>query len=282
MESWFLYALASAVFAGLYSFTTRVSAHYQHHSALVYVYSSLSAAILSGVYAMSVQPDTSRIVLIVFIACIDALAYLVVSMTRVDALKVIDSAIFFPIYKVAASILTIPVGILFFSDVLTGTQVIGIFIGLLAPVFLINNGERLRQKNLSKGLLLTGVSVLAALLATVMSKMITVLHLDVSLYTFFAFAIGTPFAYLFYKRTNGQAHRKRHVEWLGLLGGIFMFGNLFFYVHALSGNLSMVFLINSFSTVIVVFLSVLIFREHMDKKKVGALVATIISLILLK
>lgn len=282
MEPWFLFALASAVFAGLYSFTTRVSAHYQHHSALVYVYSSLSAAILSGMYAILVQPDLSRVALIIFIALIDAVAYLIVSVTRVDALKVIDSSIFFPIYKVAASILTIPVGVLFFSDVLSGRETLGIVVGLLAPVLLINQGERLRQKNLSKGLLLTGISVLAALLATVMSKMITVLELDVSLYTFFAFALGTPFAYVLYKRTNGRIHKKRHVEWLGLLGGVFLFGNLFFYVHALTGNLSMVFLINSFSTVIVVLLSVLMFGEHMDKKKVAALIATVVSLMLLK
>ena len=71
----------------------------------------------------------SRVMLVLFIALIDAVAYLIVSVTRVDALKVIDSSIFFPIFKVAASTLTIPVGVLFFSDVLSGKETLGIFVG---------------------------------------------------------------------------------------------------------------------------------------------------------
>lgn len=282
MEQWFIFALASALLAGLYSFTTRISAHLQHHSALVYVYSAISAAVLSGGYAILVRPDLSRIGLVFAIALLDAVAYLIVSVTRVDALKEIDSTIYFPIYKLTASILAVPIGLLFFADVLTGTELIGIGVGLLAPILLFDQKEKLRQHNLSKGLLLTMGSVVAVIVATIAAKFVTTLHLDVSLYTFFAFALGIPFALVLFRLTNGRIHKTRHVEWVGLLGGAFMFGNFYFFVRALSGNLGTVFLINSFSTVVVVVLSVLAFREHMSLRKVGALAVTILSLVLLK
>ncbi|HLD21233.1 MAG TPA: EamA family transporter [Patescibacteria group bacterium] len=282
MESWFLFALISALLAGLYSFTTRLSAHYQHHSALVSVYSSISAAVLSGGYAIFVRPDLSRVGLVFIIALVDAFMYLMVSVTRIDALKEINSTIFFPIYKLASSVLAVPIGLLFFADVLTKTELVGIAVGLLAPLLLLNRGEKLRQRNLSKGLLLTMGSVAAAIVATIASKLITTLHLDVSLYTFFAFALSVPFALVLFHQTNGRFHKTKHVEWVGLLGGAFMFANLYCFVRALSGDLSTVFLINSFSTVVVVILSVLAFREHMSLRKVGALAVTILSLILLK
>ena len=282
MESWFLFALISALLAGLYSFTTRLSAHYQHHSALVSVYSSISAAVLSGGYAIFVRPDLSRVGLVFIIALVDAFMYLMVSVTRIDALKEINSTIFFPIYKLASSVLAVPIGLLFFADVLTKTELVGIAVGRLAPLLLLNQGEKLRQRNLSKGLLLTMGSVAAAIVATIASKLITTLHLDVSLYTFFAFALSVPFALVLFHQTNGRFHKTKHVEWVGLLGGAFMFANLYCFVRALAGDLSTVFLINSFSTVVVVILSVLAFREHMSLRKVGALAVTILSLILLK
>lgn len=282
MEPWFLFALASALFAGLYSFSTRVSAHYKHHSALMYVYGAISATVLSGIHVIYVHPSMSRIGLIILIGAIDAFVYMLISMARVEALKVIDSTIFFPVYKATSSILAIPLGILLFSDILTGKEVIGIFIGILAPILLISKKEKLRQTNLTKGLLLTGACVVGALLVSSIAKYVNVQELDISLYTFFAFAFGVPFAVLMYKRTNNRKHETRHVEWVGLLGGAFMFLNLIFFLHALSGNLGTVYIINSFSTVIVVALSVLTFREHIDFKKFGALVATVVSLILIK
>jgi drug/metabolite transporter (DMT)-like permease len=282
MEPWFLFALVSAVFAGLYSFTTRVSAHFQHHSAHVYLYSCISAATLSGIAAIFSQPDFSRIELIFFIALVDALAYMVASMMRVDALKVIDSTLFFPIYKVSGSIVAVIIGILLFSETLTVIQSLGISVGLLAPLLLINRTERLRQRNLSKGLFFTSIGVTGALVATVMGKLISVLELDISLYIFFAFSLSIPIAAYLYKRTNSTTHKVRHVEWVGLLGGLFMFANLFFFMRALAGNLAMTYLINSFSTVFVVGLSVLVFREHVNWKKAAALVVTIISLMMLR
>ena len=282
MEAWFIFALLSAVFAGLYSFSSKISAHFQHHSAQVTAYSFISATVLAGIYAIVMNTDTSHILLIAFIGLIDAIAYVVVSMTRIDALKEIEATIFFPVYKVISAILAVPIGVFIFSDILSGKEVLGIVIGLLAPLLLITRAEGRRQRNLRKGLWLLFGTVVAALIVTSMSKTIAVLELDAPTYVFFAFALGIPYALYLYKKTNGRAHKTRHVEWVGLLAGVFMFGNLFFFVKALTGNLGTVFLINSFSTVLVVALSVLMFKEHLNFKKAGALIVTVISLILLK
>jgi len=281
MEQWFIFALISALGAGLYSFTSKISAHFKYHSAHVTIYSMVSATVLSGIYALVVSTDKTSILLILLIAAVDAIAYGITAMTRIDALKHIDSTIFFPIYKVISSILAVPLGILFFADILSMYEFLGIGVGLLAPILLITKKERDRQINLKKGITLLLVSVVAGLIALVMSKIINLLGLDTSLYVFFVFSITSIFSMLVYRKDRKKNHNRKHVGWVGILGGVFMFCNLVFIVKALSGNLGTVYLINSFSTVLVVFLSVLAFKEHLDIKKIGALVVTVVSLVLL-
>lgn len=281
MEPWFIFALISALGAGLYSFSSKISAHLKFHSAQVTMYSTVSATVLSGIYALVVSADTSSVFLILSIAVIDAVAYGVVAITRIDALKHIDSMIFFPLYKVISSILAVPLGILFFSDVISTNEFLGIGIGLLAPIFLITKKEKERQGNLKKGIMLLMIGIVAALVATAMSKIINLMELDFSLYVFFAFSITSLFSALIYKKDRKKDHNKKYVELVGVFGGACMFVNLFFFVRALSGNLGTVYLINSFSTVLVVLLSVIIFKEHINLKKIGALIVTVVSLVLL-
>lgn len=53
-------------------------------------------------------------------------------------------------------------------------------------------------------------------------------------------------------------------------------------MKALTGDLAVVYVINSFSTVIAVVLYILLYKEHFDLKKVFALLLMVSSLIMLK
>lgn len=282
MEPTFLFALLSALSAGLYSFTTKVSAHLKHHAAQVTYYSAVSSAILSGIYVLSTSPSFSRLGLVFVVALLDAVAYAGVSITRVDALKFMDSTLFFPLYKVFSSIFAVPLGILVFSDRLSLFEGVGIAVGILAPILLVTKAEHARQGNLKKGLGLLWWSVVFALAATAASKSVPVLGLDPSVYTFIVCALGMPIAHVYYRKTNRDTHERKYAATVGLLGGLFIFGNLYFIVRAYAGDMSTAFVINSFSTVLVVALSVVVFHEHLNARKIAALFATVVSLVLLK
>lgn len=282
MEMWFIFAVLSALSAGLYSFSLKASAHYKHHASQVTMYAMLSASVLSGVYAILQDHRPTIIILIILLAFINVSAYSAYSISRIEGLKNIDSTILFPIIKISSSILIIPISFGLFGDYFTFTQFIGICIGLTTPILLITKKEQLLQKNLKKGLILVAIAVASAIVVTVATKTINFWELDFSLYMFFVFSFGVLMNAVSFKKTKHKEHSKLHVEWVGLLGGVFMFLNLFFYLQALSGSLTVVFVINSFSTVFAVILAVLMFKERFDIKKGLALIVTVISLVLLK
>lgn len=282
MEMWFIFAILSALSAGLYSFSLKASAHFKHHPSQVTMYAMVSATVLSGIYAVVQDHRPSTIILIAVMALLNVFAYSASSVTRIESLKSIDSTIFFPLYKIVSSILIIPIGLGLFADHFTLIQFIGICVGLTAPALLVTKKEKLLQNNLKRGMFLLLLAVSAGLVATVVTKTVTFWELDYSLYIFLVFALGVIVNAATYRKTNGREHRKEHVEWVGLLGGIFMFLNLFFYMQALEGNLTISFVINSFSAVFAVILAVLTFKERFDVKKGLALIVTVISLVLLK
>ena len=246
------------------------------------MYSMISAAVLSGIYALMIDVQRNSIAIIVVLAFVNILAYATVAMSRVDALKYIHSTIYFPIYKIASSMAAIPIGVFVFSDLMTGKELIGILLGILTALALITKKERARQEDFKRGAILLGIGVAAVSVGITTAKTIAHLNLDVSLYLFAGFLIGILYARWRYHTTNGKKHESRHVKWVGLLGGVFMFSNFLFFTKALSGDLAVVYVINSFSTVIVVLLSVAFYKEHFDLKKGFALLMMVASLILLK
>lgn len=282
MEAWFIYALLSAIFAGIAAFTNKMSAHFRHHPAQATVYSMLCAAFFSGIYAFTQPLDAQQLWLVIALAVFNIISYITYALTRIEALKVIDSTIYFPTQKVSTAILILPVGMLLFGDSFTFTQLIGVALGVTIPLLLINGKEAERQKNLKRGVILIAVGVIGSILVNMATKSITHLELNMPIYMFIVFTLGSVFALYIYKKTGEREHTKTHVEWIGILNGLFMFCNLVFYLKALTGNLTSVFIINSFSVMIVVMLSVIFFKEHLDLKKGLALAATVAATVLLK
>ncbi|MBT6254406.1 EamA family transporter [Candidatus Uhrbacteria bacterium] len=254
----------------------------KHNAAQVTMYSMMSAAVLSGVYALVIDVQRHSIAIMAILAFVNILAYSTVAMTRVDALKYINSTIYFPVYKIATSIAAIPISIFLFSDSITGKELIGILLGIVTALALITRKERARQEDFRKGAIFLGIGIAAVLFGISAAKTVSHLELDLSLYLFMTFLMGVFLARWRYNSTNGKEHSSKNVARIGLISGAFMFLNFLFFTKALSGDLAVVYVINSFSTVIAVLLSVAFYKEHFDLKKGFALLMMVASLILLK
>lgn len=85
MEFWFIFAILSAVSAGLFSFLLKTSAHMKHHLAQATMYTMISATVLAGIYALSVDVQRSSMAITIILAFANILAYATVAMSRVDA-----------------------------------------------------------------------------------------------------------------------------------------------------------------------------------------------------
>jgi uncharacterized membrane protein len=66
----------------------------------------------------------------------------------------------------------------------------------------------------------------------------------------------------------------------GFLIGIFHFLAFMTFQKALTGNLAVVFTINSFSILIPIILSIIFYKDHFNKKKAFVIALSIVSIIL--
>jgi drug/metabolite transporter (DMT)-like permease len=181
-------------------------------------------------------------------------------------------------------------GLMFFGERFTVLQWIGIAFGHLIPLLLISKAEHNRQNNLIMGLLMVVIvsatsSVAAALnkyaIDSGMSELTTLWYsvwgiFSGSLIVLFVKLRSLPFSYI---RDNTTADLVKSAVFRSVLICLSMLCVLFAYGNG--GDLGIVQTIHSLYIVIPIVLSVLIYKEHINWKKVIAVILCIVSLLLL-
>lgn len=291
MELWFWFAVASALAGGIASFVFKVAAVNNHNISVLSVYSSFisGAIVLVGVVLYG---DFSHIwELATFVAFLVSATFLMTSILKVESLKLIDTAIFFPLYKVTGPMLAIVFGIAFFSESFTAIEWVGLILSLMVPVLLITRSENMRQKNLVRGIYLLLLTALIGAVSVAFMKYGTDITSDYWVYILALdiYMALSAIAYLWYKygrHTWRQVKEESSISalWLALplgiaqaLGGItliFAFGG--------GGPLGIVYTINSLYILIPIVLSIIIYNEHWNLRKVIAIGLSIAALALLK
>jgi len=283
VEPWFVYAALSGVFSGLYSFSHKISAEKNHSSMRATFYTSIAAAAMSlGVFIVQ-GGKMDPLYILLGLGILNSIGGFTSVIARIHALKYIDTTIFFPLYKTFGPILIVGISIWGFGESMKLNEWIGIGLGIAVPLLLIHKSEHTRQCNLKKGLLLLGVSVIFVLSPATIAKIITLNDLNVFLYQFYAFLCSAIFAWIGCAREVHTActHSHSHVKITGLFGGMCLFLGASLFLLSTRGNLGVVYTVNSFSIMIPIILAVIVYKEHINARKVTAIVLTVTSLIFL-
>jgi uncharacterized membrane protein len=285
MEDWFTYALLSGFFAWFYSFSSKISAEKDHSSFLITAYSMLSCAIVSLIAYFFTSQSFNNLGLLFLISVINGLFYFIAIILRIESLKNITSIVYFPIYKMLWPILMLVIWILFFSEKFNYFELFWVFIWITVPLLLIWEKNNKLQKNLTKWISLLVISTLFATLSSATWKIIMVNNLNILLFIFITSISWSIFSYYLYIRN----HKKKNKEYwinklkrIGILSGIILFLSIYFFTKSTIWNLWIVYTINSFSILIPIILSIIIYKEHFDFKKAIAIVLTLLSLFFLK
>ena len=200
------------------------------------------------------------------------------------ALKNISASLFFPLHKTVGSLLVLSYSFFIFSEHLTAHQVFGIILGILIPLILIHKSENALQINLKKGLLLMLIGTFFGVSSSSLGKVVTLYHLDPLLFIAISTFIGGVLSYLASKQTASNStliHSLHRIKRTGILSGLILFGSIYFFILATTGNLGIVYIINSFSILIPILLAFFIYQEHLNFRKVTAIFLTILSLVFL-
>jgi drug/metabolite transporter (DMT)-like permease len=283
MELWFIYALTSGVIAGLSSFMMKISAEKNHNSPLIIMYTMFSASFFSFLLYLIAWVTIKWLWLLLILSIVMWITYSITSMTRIESLKNIGSFLYFPIYKSLMSVIVFLVWYYLFSERLYTIEALWIVLWISVPLILINKENNKREKNFVKWLILCLISAITTVIAIFMWKLVIINELDVYLYVSIATFSWAILSLIIYNRKiKSELHSKSNIKLIWLVNWIFITAWFILFSKSLVWNTIISVTINSFSIMIPIVLSVLIYKEKLDFKKSIAIILTIISIILLK
>lgn len=290
MEIWFLLAVASAVTGGVGAFTHKVAAARNANIAVLNTYSSVISATILFFCTWYFAGFSYFWTLSTLVAFIGAFTYLFTLILKVESLKEIDSAIFFPLYKVSGPLITIILGIVLFNESFSKMEWFGLILSLLVPLMLINRSENLRQKNLLRGLYILFTASIIGAVSITFFKYGTDISQNVWLYllvsdVFLAFSSILVLLRKYKSKTVKYIQSETSLESIKLFSvmGLAQFGGAATMIFAFAGGgaLGIVYTINSLYILIPIVLSIIFYNEHWNLRKAIAIFLSIAALALL-
>ena len=290
MDLWFIYAILSAIVGGLAAFMGKIVSA-RNYSAESYVFhASIFALLFYAPLAYVLEPLalTSVTVSVLGLAFLAGIAAGVKSVWKVMALRYVDTVIFFPIFKVVSPTLVLLAGLLFFDEVFSTFEWLGIVFSMLVPLLLINRVENGRQNDLLKGILfILIISVFTLLVAAVLKvgASLEALALWSVVFLTFGSLLSSTLLYLINNRTTDirtlciQSYGNSFYL-VAFVRGVLGQASVFLLVSAFAagGTLSIVYVIDSLYILIPIVLSIIFYREHWNARKVAAIILSIAAL----
>ncbi len=270
---------------GTQRFLYKVSAEKRCNTAWTTFSFMATVAILSSILFFVLEESVANLSFLFFIALLNSAAFLVATVTHIEALKHIPASIVYPIIRLSAVIVVI-FSILFLKDRPSLYQLIGIFIAMLVIVVLTRElaDEETSPGNRKTGYLCVSLSLLAGAVAIVSSKFAAVytnrmafIALSYIASTFFALGLRR-------KLQTEEANRNpKDALIIGFVMGLINFGGYYSYLKALStGPLSIITSITGMHFFIAVILSALVYKERLTPSRILGISLTIVSIILLR
>jgi transporter family protein len=284
MELWVLFALLSAVSAGVYSFLLKISAENNNNPTITILYSNIVSTILLIIFSIIFKIDLfTTVIYAMLFGAINMFTYYFGVISRIYSLKHIDATIYFPIYKTLGPILVLLASLFLFNEILTLKEFCGIILGLIVPLLLLSKDENTRQKNLKTGIILLLIGTVLTSFSASISKYYVNSGSSLMGYLFFSALTGILIGGMDFNFNKKARIKKKfsnkYIHKLGIPLGVSKISTSVFFLLALEGNLAIVFTLNSFSILITIILSVLIYKEHFDLKKGIAVALSIVAIL---
>lgn len=284
MESWFIYAVFSVLFSGLFTFVQKYGTHNNLNSheftRWLLMGQLVSSAVLWGAFGFSLLAWPSIAVVSVILGCV----YTLIHLLRALSLEHIDTTIYFPISKFLGPTLVAIGGVVFLGDSLSLYEYIGVGLGVLVPLLLLDASESHRQKNLPQGMRLLIVGTVISAGALFLARYVAVGEGDLWLFILGQSLVGIMFLLVSQKQTRTKNTTKLAVSgnhrWVALGGGVTNALGIYCILASFEeGLISIAYTINSFYILIPIVLSVWLYHEHMNMRKALAIGLSVVAVI---
>lgn len=292
LELWFVFALVSVISNGLSSFSIKIAAYRDYDSKFTVFVSGAGTMLLLAPLALLVDQVESLNWTLVTLSFISGLAISWVAVAKIDALRYIDTTIYFPLFKVVSPLIAIFIGVLLFGDDFSKFEWFGLGLSLAVPLLLITPSENHRQNNLLLGLVFVLLTGIVSALAAGVQKYITNFSdavLWIVLFSQVGVTVGAYFTFvkkhsLSYLKLMLESHTRKDFlffwSWRVITIALGFASSV--YAYNSGGSLGIVYTIVSLYILIPIVLSIIFYNEHWNTRKVVAIILSVVALWFLK
>jgi len=286
---WYFFALISLFSAGFQRFLLKVSVEKQYSVKLVSVWLTLTVAVLSMVFFIISSETFVISQILIVLSLVYGLSFVGLTFFRLVALRYLPTVIFYPLLQIAV-VFVVLFSVLYLHESLTLYQGLGMLLVPISVILLKKQypGDWVHFPHINKGFVLLLLTIFCAIFFWGVPKLAT-LHISQHyLFMMLAFWCATFMSLMVPHRllrteSNSpvvcQLKYKQIIMGVGI--GILFFISISTYLTALIlGPLSIVSVIYSFSSVIVVLLSVVVYKEIVTLRRVMGIVVTLFALFL--
>jgi len=280
-----VYALLSTVFTGVGVFMHKIAVERGYTPTVMTVVGDFVIILFAFIALIFTGSGENHWMLGLLFGSATGLIYVVSMLMRMESLKHIDTAIFFPLYKTISPLIALVVGILFFNEWFTKLEALGIMLGIVVPLLLIHKSEHARQGNLHKGLVFLTVTAFLTIASQAMAKHGTSLFDNIFIFiimsTTFSMLGGIAIHMFKSKKSNiiNTDFKNMKIIMLATCAGTMQFASYSLVMFAYkTGSLAIVYTINSFYILIPIILSIIIYQEHWNARKAFAIGLSIVAL----
>jgi drug/metabolite transporter (DMT)-like permease len=285
MAGWYTYAILALGFLGTQRFLYKVSAERNCNTAWTTFSFMATVALLSSTLFVVLKESITNIQFLLFIALLNSGAFLLATITHIEALKHIPAGVAYPVIRLNAVVVVI-FSIVYFKDRLTFYQVMGIVLAM-AVIFILTrhfDDQNISSRNIKRGFIFMFISLLGGSIASISSKFAAI-YTNKMAFIAISYIVGTLFSFGLRKKLQTAEASRNHKDAIiiGLFMGLINFAGYYSFLKALSmGPLSIIVSITGMHFVIAIILTALIYKEKLTSLRILGISLSIFSIILLR
>ena len=285
MRNWYVLSIVALVLMGVQRFLYKVCAEKECDTAWTTFSFMTTVTVLSALFFFTLKESVSDARMLLLTAGINSASFVLGTFTHIEALKHVPSSVVYPIIRLNMVVVVL-FSILFLHDRVSLHQVLGILLAIAVIVILTREAEGAKGNfgSVRKGLLLAFVSLVSGSVASISSKFAAVYSNKLG-FMALSYFLGALFSAALIRRSGEEVSRgnRKDAVLIGLLMGLINFVGFYTFLAALSvGPLSIIVSITGMHFVIAVLLSVIVYKEKLNRTRMLGMALAVASVLFLR
>ncbi|MBN2297637.1 MAG: EamA family transporter [Deltaproteobacteria bacterium] len=285
MKSWYILAITALMLFGIERFLYKVSAERRCNTAWTMFSFMTTVAVISTTLFFLSDRHIPDLQFLFMISLINSAAFFLGTVSQIEALKCIPTNIAYPIIRLN-TILVVLFSTMYFKDQLSTAQILGIIIAICVIFWMTSHsyGGETASRQVTKGLVLTGIALFSGAVAAISSKFAAV-NTNTLGFIALSYIMGSFFS-LFSRKglhSNAVNSNLKDAVIIGIGMGLVNIGGFYCFLSALrTGPLSIIITVVGMHFIVAIVLSSFIYREKIALSRIAGIALTVIALVLMR